>query len=71
MAYAHTRVRTIGMQTACKTASASLGMSASHSPTIGSKPHQPIELLTNTEQCDFGRGFKLLHLIVTKLFTWV
>ena len=31
-------------------------MSASHSPVIGDKLHQPIELLINAEQCDFGRG---------------
>ena len=57
-----------------------LGMSVSHSPAIGDKPHQPIELLTNAERCNFGhgliicgRGFKILRmrlarLIVTKLY---
>ena len=57
--YARSCVRTIGMLTACKPAgtdsasSSSIGMSASHSPTIGDKP---IELLTIAERCDFGRG---------------
>ena len=49
-------------------------MSANHSPVIGDKP---IELLTNAERCDFGRGLiifgrglKILHarLIVTKFY---
>ena len=44
-----------------------LGMSASHSPAIGDKP---IELLTNTERCDFGHGFIIFgrSLIITKLY---
>ena len=56
-------------------------MSASHSPVIGDKLHQPIELLINAEQCDFGRGLVIcgmaskfcmhLHVIVTNLYIHV
>ena len=59
MAYARTRVCTIGMQTARKTTGTDSASSLIYVwaqatvPAIGDKP---IELLTNMEWCNFGRG---------------